>query len=185
MATKTQKPNQKSVRLTRAKKQELDDTGSEKQPDSKPLRYAGKRRSPETVRDRKERFRTATENTGEQSSGLKGLGLIAVGHTKKLELRDRLGMARSMFGRIVNVAERTIAKVEAGSETPDKLKRPYNEVYRLWEALGELVEPSAIGPWFQKPNDAFDGLKPIEIIERGEIDRLWDMVFELQSGMPR
>ena len=35
-------------------------------------------------------------------------------------------MARPVFGRIVNVAERTIAKVESGDETPDKLKRPYN-----------------------------------------------------------
>ena len=116
--------------------------------------------------------------------GLKGLGLIQVGDVKKLELRDRLGMTRPVFGRIVNVAERTIAKVESGDETPDKLKRPYNEVYRLWEALSELVDPKSLGHWFQTPNDSFDGLKPIEVIERGEIDRLWDMVFELQTGMP-
>lgn len=34
------------------------------------------------------------------------------------------------------------------------------------------------------PNDAFDGLKPLETIERGEIDRLWDMAYRLRSGMP-
>ena len=116
--------------------------------------------------------------------GLKGEGVLQVGHVKKLELRDRLGMTRSVFGRLVNVAERTIAKVEAGDETPEKLKRPYNEVYRLWEALCDLVEPKSIGLWFQTPNESFDGMKPIEVIERGEIDRLWDMVFELQTGMP-
>jgi len=116
-------------------------------------------------------------------NGLKGQGLLKLGRTKKLELRDRLGMPRQMFGRIVNVAERTIAKVEAG-DSADKLKRPYNEVYRLWEALCELVDPESIGLWFQTPNESFDGLKPIELIERGEIDRLWDMVFELQSGVP-
>jgi len=117
-------------------------------------------------------------------SGLKGQGLLQLGQVKKLELRDRLGMARTMFGRIVNVAERTIAKVESGKDTPDKLKRPYNEVYRLWEALCELVDPESLGLWFQTPNESFDGLKPIEVIERGEIDQLWDMVFELQTGMP-
>lgn len=115
--------------------------------------------------------------------GLKGQGLLQLGEVKKLELRDRLGMPRQMFGRIVNVAERTIAKVESG-DSADKLKRPYNEVYRLWEALCELVDPESLGLWFQTPNDSFDGLKPIEVIERGEIDRLWDMVFELQTGMP-
>lgn len=116
--------------------------------------------------------------------GLKGQGLIQVGRVKKLELRERLGMPRPLFGRIVNVAERTIAKVESGAETPDKLKRPYNEVYRLWEALSDLVDPNSLGQWFNTPNESFDGLKPIEVIERGEIDRLWNMVFELQTGMP-
>lgn len=115
--------------------------------------------------------------------GLKGQGLLQIGDVKKLELRDRLGMPRQMFGRIVNVAERTIAKVESG-DSADKLKRPHNEVYRLWEALCELVDPESLGLWFQTPNESFDGLKPIEVIERGEIDRLWDMVFELQTGMP-
>ncbi|WP_145123421.1 hypothetical protein [Rosistilla oblonga] len=116
--------------------------------------------------------------------GLKGQGLLQVGQVKKLELRDRLGMPRQMFGRIVNVAERTIAKVESGNADADKLIRPYNEVYRLWEALGDLVDPESLGLWFQTPNESFDGLKPVEVIERGEIDRLWDMVFELQTGMP-
>ena len=117
-------------------------------------------------------------------SGLKGQGVLKLGQVKKLELRDRLGMARPMFGRIVNVAERTIAKVESDNESPEKLKRPYNEVYRLWKALCELVDPESLGLWFQTPNESFDGLKPVEVIERGEIDRLWDMVFELQTGMP-
>lgn len=117
-------------------------------------------------------------------TGLKGQGLLQFGKVKKLELRDRLGMPRQLFGRIVNVAERSIAKVESGNESPEKLKRTYNEVYRLWEALSGVVAPESLGLWFQTPNDAFDGLKPIEVIERGEIDRLWNMVFELQTGMP-
>ena len=116
--------------------------------------------------------------------GLKGRGLLQLGSESKLELRDRLNMPRPLFGRVVNVSERTIAKVEAQSDTAEKLKRPYNEVYRLLEALDDVVEANSIGSWFQEPNEAFDGLKPMEVIERGEIDRLWNMVFELRSGMP-
>jgi DNA-binding XRE family transcriptional regulator len=117
-------------------------------------------------------------------SGLNGQGVVQVGKVKKLELRDQLGMTRQMFGRIVNVAERSIAKIEAGEDGVEKIKRPYNEVYRLWEALCVVVEPESIGPWFQTPNDSFDGMKPMELIERGEIDQLWNVVFELQTGMP-
>lgn len=116
--------------------------------------------------------------------GLKGKGLLRLGSESKLELRDRLSMPRPLFGRIVNVSERTIAKVESETDTAEKLKRPYNEVYRLLEALGDVVEVNSLGYWFQEPNDAFDGLKPMEVIERGEIDRLWNMVHELRSGMP-
>ena len=116
--------------------------------------------------------------------GLKGQGLLRFGSESKLELRDRLAMPRQMFGRLVNVSERTIAKVESSSNQADKLKRPYNEVFCLLEALSDVVDRDSLGIWFQTPNEAFDGLKPLEIIERGEIDRLWNMVFQLRSGMP-
>jgi hypothetical protein len=29
----------------------------------------------------------------------------------------------------------------------------------------------------------FDGLKPIEVIERGEVDRIWQMIVYLRSGV--
>ena len=116
--------------------------------------------------------------------GLDGQGLLRVGATKKLELRDRLGLTRPLFSRLVDVSERTLAKVESGESSPAKLKRLYNEVFRLYEALSDVVDPESIGLWFQTPNDAFDGFKPMELVERGEIDRLWNMVFELRTGMP-
>lgn len=117
-------------------------------------------------------------------AGLRGQGVLRLGDKSKLELRDRLAMPRQMFGRIVNVSERTIADAEAGKDAAKKLVRTYNEVYRLWEALAEVVDPACLGLWFRTPNEAFDGLKPLEVIERGEIDRLWNMVFRLQTGMP-
>ena len=117
-------------------------------------------------------------------AGLNGQGLLRLGDKSLLELRDRLAMPRPMFGRIVNVSERTIADAEAGKDAAKKLRRTYNEVYRLWEALSDVVDAESLGLWFRTPNDAFDGLKPIEVIERGEIDRLWNMVFQLRSGMP-
>jgi hypothetical protein len=117
-------------------------------------------------------------------NGLQGKGLIQLGKESRLELRDRLQKPRVVFGRVVNVSERTIAKVEGEAEQVEKLRRPYNEVYRLCEALSEVVDPDSLGGWFVAPNDAFDGLKPIEVIDRGEIDRLWEMAFRLRSEMP-
>jgi hypothetical protein len=116
--------------------------------------------------------------------GLNGRGLVQHGAESRLELRDRLQLPRAMFGRVVNVSERTIAKVEATAAGAEKLRRPYNETYRLIEALDEVVDPASLSSWFDTPNDVFGGLKPIEVIERGDIHRLWEMVFRLRSGIP-
>ncbi len=116
--------------------------------------------------------------------GLSGVRVVKIGHDSKLELRKQLKMPREVFSRLVNVSVRTIADVETEKKKVVKLQRPYNEVSRLYEALKEVVDPSSIGDWFVTPNKAFDGLKPIEVIERGEIDRLWRMVYMLRSGMP-
>jgi DNA-binding transcriptional regulator YiaG len=133
---------------------------------------------------KKATYRATSAIVATAIAGLRGQGVLRLGNKSKLELRDRLAMPRQMFGRIVNVSERTIADAEAGKDAAKKLLRTYNEVYRLWEALSEVVDPECLGLWFQTPNDSFDGLKPIEVIERGEIDRLWNMVFRLQTAMP-
>ena len=112
--------------------------------------------------------------------GLAGAGLLRVGNTSRLELRDRLQMQRVVFSRVVNVSERTIAKVESGAQMVEKLRRPYNEVFRLVDSLSEVVDPDSLGAWFTTPNEIFDGLKPIEVVERGEIDRLWELVYRLR-----
>lgn len=135
---------------------------------------AGKAKSPATA---------ASAVRVKAVAGLNGLGLLSLGSKSKLELRDMLAMPRPMFGRIVDVSERTIADAESG-KIAKKLIRNYNEVYRLVDALSEVVDRESLGLWFRTPNESFGDLKPIEVIERGEIDRLWNMVFQLRSGMP-
>ena len=53
---------------------------------------------------------------------------------------------------------------------------------RFLRRLAEVVRKKAIATWLDTPNDTFNGLKPVEVIERGEIDRLWDMIYFLGSG---
>jgi hypothetical protein len=116
--------------------------------------------------------------------GLHGVRVVTVQGETKLELRNKLCMPREAFGRLVNVSVRTIAGVEATKRKVDKLQRNYVEVKRLCDSLSEVVDPSSLGEWFRTPSNAFGGLKPIEVIERGEIDRLWEMFYRLRSGVP-
>jgi len=102
----------------------------------------------------------------------------------KLRLRSQLQLTRPDFARLLNASERTIAGAESGERSAEKLQRTYRETERLVEALSEVVERDAIGPWLLVENEALDGLKPLEVIERGKIDLLWDMVHRLRYGMP-
>jgi transcriptional regulator with XRE-family HTH domain len=122
--------------------------------------------------------------SGNSVNALQAVRVIRVGGDSVLELRHLLDLTRERFGRLMGVSVRAIATVEREEGSVEKLRRPYAEVARLYQALGAVVVPEAIGPWFEAPNEAFGGLKPMEVIERGEIDRLWGMVYRLQSGMP-
>ena len=42
--------------------------------------------------------------------------------------------------------------------------------------------PSYVGQWLDNPNEMLGGLKPVEKIERGRIDHVWQVVDGLLSG---
>ena len=58
-----------------------------------------------------------------------------------------------------------------------------NALETVLARLAEVVTADEIPIWLDTPNPAFDGLKPLDVIERGEIDRLWNMIFYLESGV--
>jgi DNA-binding transcriptional regulator YiaG len=98
-------------------------------------------------------------------------------------VRERLGVSRRMFSRLAGFSERAIADWESGKPVSEPGLRRIKELDRFRDRLSEVVEADAIPGWLDTPNEAFDGLKPLEVIERGEIDRLWNMIFYLESGV--
>jgi hypothetical protein len=99
-------------------------------------------------------------------------------------VRGRLGLSRKLFSRLAGFSERAIADWESGKPVSEPGLRRIRELDRFRERLAEVVAAEAIPAWLDTPNAAFDGLKPLEVIERGEIDRLWNMIFYLESGLP-
>ena len=95
--------------------------------------------------------------------------IVVTDRGKSLRLRERLGMNRETFARLLPISSRSLASIEAGTPPQPPVTRQLKELTRVVDALGEVIQKDAIGPWLMQPNDAFDGLKPIEIIERGEV----------------
>ena len=100
------------------------------------------------------------------------------------EIRKRLRMNQMVFARLLPVSVRSLATLESGTPPTDVVARRLIELKRLINALSEVMKQESIGTWVQTPNEAFDGLKPLEVIDRGEIDRLWSMIYDLRSGVP-
>ena len=99
-------------------------------------------------------------------------------------LRERFGVSRKMFSRVVGFSERAIAGWESEKPLSEACLQRMREMSRLQEALAGVMRADFVGAWLDAPNDAFGGLKPVEIIERGELDRVWRMIYQLESGVP-
>jgi DNA-binding transcriptional regulator YiaG len=97
--------------------------------------------------------------------------------------RKNAGISIKLFSRLTGFSERAIAGWESGEPMSESARRRLLEVERFRKRLAEVVKPELIPAWLNTPNKAFDGLKPIEVIERGEVDRLWNMIFYLESGV--
>lgn len=97
-------------------------------------------------------------------------------------LRERIGLNRRLFARLTGYSERALAAWEGGKQLSDQALPRMIEIKRLHAALSRVMKAEFVGTWLQTPNQAFEKLKPIEVVERGEIDRLWKMIHVLESG---
>ena len=64
----------------------------------------------------------------------------------------------------------------------DLTKTSKNQPARLCTALAQPMQPTFVGPWLDQPNEMLGSIKPIEAIERGQIDLVWQVVEGLRSG---
>ncbi len=100
------------------------------------------------------------------------------------DVRSGLGVTRELFARLTGFSVRAISGWEAGRPISEAGLRRVKEMKRLGEALAEVLRPEFIPGWLEAPCEGLGGLKPVEVLERGEIDRLWRVVLLIGSGMP-
>lgn len=116
--------------------------------------------------------------------GVRGGTAALPGQVSVATIRQGLQVGRRLFARITGFSERAIADWETSKPLSGPSLLKMREIARLHEALRTVMRQEFIGTWLDTPNPAFDGLKPVEVIERGEIDRIWRMVHEVGSGEP-
>lgn len=98
-------------------------------------------------------------------------------------VRKALGISQEELARVTGYSTRSIAGWEAGKIISDSARQKLAETERLRAGLAQIIGPDHLGEWMRTPNAAFEGQTPIQIIERGESDRLWRMIFEINVGV--
>lgn len=100
------------------------------------------------------------------------------------EFLERYRLSHDAITRMTGFSQRAVTNWNQGAKPSASTLKRLIEMKRLFAALERLVTPDAIGEWLKEPNPAFDGSTPLQVIERGESDRIWRMVYELESGEP-
>jgi hypothetical protein len=95
---------------------------------------------------------------------------------------DSFGVTQESFTRLAGFSPRAVAHWAGGRTPGGSAQKRLTELTRLFETLSDMVDSKAIGEWLKQPNPAFDGSTPLQVIERGETDRIWRMIWELQTG---
>lgn len=95
------------------------------------------------------------------------------------------GLSQPVVVRLSGYSPRSVASWSKGVKATAPARRKFTELVRLFDVLADLMEdPRQVSEWMQEPNPAFDGSTPLQVIERGETDRLWKMIYALESGEP-
>ncbi len=98
--------------------------------------------------------------------------------------RNTFNMAQPLVVRMTGFSPRSVAKWSQGVAPSPKQEKALVEMDRLLDGLARVMEPAQVGRWLKSPSPAFDGSTPLQIVERGEMDRIWRMLFDLESGQP-
>ncbi len=98
--------------------------------------------------------------------------------------RAEFKMNQPIVVRLTGFSPRSVAKWSEGVPPSPKQEKALVEMDRLLDGLARVIQPKQVGHWLKSPNPAFDGSTPLQVLERGEIDRIWRMLYDIESGQP-
>jgi hypothetical protein len=98
--------------------------------------------------------------------------------------RTEFKMPQPVVVRLTGFSPRSVAKWGEGVQPSPKQEKALVEMDRLLDGLARVMKPTQIGHWLKSPSQAFDGSTPLQLVERGETDRIWRMLYDLESGQP-
>jgi DNA-binding transcriptional regulator YiaG len=100
------------------------------------------------------------------------------------KIADKFGLRQETLSRMTGFSLRAVAGWSSGKPPSTPVRRTLVEMDRLLDGLSRLMKPKDVGRWLKEPNPALDGSTPVQVIERGQTDRIWRLLYFLESGEP-
>ena len=98
--------------------------------------------------------------------------------------RKEFHLAQPLVVRLTGFSPRSVAKWAQGEVPSPRQEKALVEMDRLLDSLARVMDTKEVGRWMKTPNPAFDGSTPMQVIERGEMDRIWRLLYDVESGQP-
>ena len=100
------------------------------------------------------------------------------------KIAEKFGLHQETLSRMTGFSLRAVAGWSKGKSPSAPVRRALVEMDRLLDGLARLMKPKEVGRWLKEPNPALDGSTPVQVIERGQTDRIWRLLYFLESGEP-
>jgi uncharacterized protein (DUF2384 family) len=111
-----------------------------------------------------------------------GTGLDRAANSEVRRLSRVYHLSNETLSRVTGASPRTVAYWNSGTPPQRSSAQKIKEVTRLFDALADIIDKKVIGQWLHRPNQQFEGSTPLQVMERGETDRLWRMIWQLREG---
>lgn len=87
------------------------------------------------------------------------------------------------IAQLVNTREETISRWRAGKSEPQpKTRDSLLQLGWLVSQLAELYEPKEAHLWLFSPHKLLNGERPVDLIQRGDSERVLQIIAQLKDG---
>jgi Predicted transcriptional regulator len=99
------------------------------------------------------------------------------------DLRKFFNLSQERFAHVIGYTSRSVAGWENGAPISRHAVRAIQNLRSIKERLEALFEGKEIKRWLHTPNSMFNGKTPIDMMTRGETDRILQALIRLEEGI--
>ena len=97
---------------------------------------------------------------------------------------EALGLDSNILASCLAVNPKTIQRWQEGSAQPNEGGlRALEKLETIYQLAARLLNKDALKPWFQAPHETLGGERPADLLSRGELDQVRNVLGMLEWGI--